>query len=150
MCIRDSFGDILKRKLIHFIWFSHFIDAFYAPYRWPFGFWLGVRLLLRIILVIPRGMLSEHRYALFVAFVMIIFLAVQTYIKPFHSGRSHHDESKDYDEHHKSLWRKRINKIIKRCTNPLFLDGLLQLNAILVSIAISSRLPQYLLSLIHI
>ena len=138
------FGDILKRKLIRFIWFSHFIDAFYAPYRWPFGFWLGVRLLLRIILVIPRGMLSEHRYALFVAFVMIIFLAVQTYIKPFHSGRSHHDESKDNDQHHKSLWRKRMNKIIKWYTNPLFLDGLLQLNAILVSIAISSRLPQHL------
>ena len=138
------FGDILKRKLIRFIWFSHFIDAFYAPYRWPFGCWLGVRLLLRVILVIPRGMLSEHRYALFVAFVMIIFLAVQTYIKPFHSGRSHHDESKDYDGHHKSLWRKRMNKIIKWCTNPLFLDGLLQLNAILVSIAISSRLPQHL------
>ena len=43
------FGDLLRRMCIRSLWFSHFLDVFHGAYRWPLGFWFGLRLIIRVI-----------------------------------------------------------------------------------------------------
>ena len=46
------FGDLLRRNCIRSLWFSHFLDVFHGAYCWPLGFWLGLRLLMRVIFLV--------------------------------------------------------------------------------------------------
>ena len=38
------FGDLMRRYF-HKLWFSHFMDVLHGGFRWPLGFWIGLRLL---------------------------------------------------------------------------------------------------------
>ena len=77
------FGDLL-RKYIHNLWFGHFLDVFHGAYRWPFGFWLGVRLLVRVTLMVLNVSLPSNwmKYPFVFSFIFAIYIT-QVYLKPF-------------------------------------------------------------------
>ena len=83
------FGDLLRR-CIRSMWLSHFIDVFYGAYRYPFGFWLGVRLLARVVLIVLAlsvGKLSRLALGMFV--VILCICLFQLYFKPFRTLEDH-------------------------------------------------------------
>ena len=79
------FGDPLRRMCIRSLWFSHFLDVFHGAYRWPLGFWLGVRLLLRAIFVVLLFVLQFQIFNFIVILSLCVFFYLQWLIvKPFH------------------------------------------------------------------
>ena len=79
------FGDLL-RMCIRSLWFSHFLDVFHGAYRYPFGFWFGLRLLLRGVLITLEATVPivPYEHFAFVTTLMVGSLWVlQIYLKPF-------------------------------------------------------------------
>ena len=76
------FGDLMRRYF-HKLWFSHFMDVLHGGFRWPLGFWIGLRLLVRVILVVTHIFTSANvaAYSIFVATGTL--LVVQLLVKPF-------------------------------------------------------------------
>ena len=79
------FGDLL-RTCIRSLWFSHFLDVFHGAYRYPFGFWFGLRLLLRGVLIILHEFMPLLSYSHF-DFITTLAIGtlwfIQITIKPF-------------------------------------------------------------------
>ena len=76
------FGDLMRRY-IHKLWFSHFMDVLHGGFRWPLGFWIGLRLLLRVILVVINISTNPNTSA-FCTFVTAgTLLVVQLLVRPF-------------------------------------------------------------------
>ena len=76
------FGDLL-RMCIRKQWYWNFIDTFYCSFKFRFGFWIGIRLLFRNILIIAKIFLPFRQTFLLticIAFFIIIF---QTVFRPF-------------------------------------------------------------------
>ena len=83
------FGDLLRR-CIRSIWLSHFTDVFYGAYRYPFGFWLGVRLLARVVLIVLALSVDQpcgRALGLFAAILCVCLF--QLYFKPFRTLEDH-------------------------------------------------------------
>ena len=79
------FGDCLRRNCIRSLWFSHFLDVFHGAYRWPLGFWLGLRLLIRVMFVALLIFLSSEMFNFLLILFFISFFFVQLLIiRPFH------------------------------------------------------------------
>ena len=79
------FGDLL-RMCIRSLWFSHFLDVFHGAYRYPFGFWFGLRLLLRAVLITLEATVPivPYEHFAFITTLMVGSLWVlQIYLKPF-------------------------------------------------------------------
>ena len=76
------FGDLMRRYF-HKLWFSHFMDVLHGGFRWPLGFWIGLRLLVRVILVVTHIFTSAD-VAAYCTFVTTgTLLVVQLLVKPF-------------------------------------------------------------------
>ena len=76
------FGDLMRRYF-HKLWFSHFMDVLHGGFRWPLGFWIGLRLLVRVILVVTH-IFTNAIVAAYYTFVTIgTLLVVQLLVKPF-------------------------------------------------------------------
>ena len=83
------FGDLLRR-CTRSIWLSHFIDVFHGAYRYPFGFWLGARLLARVVLIgiaLSVDNLFGRALSMFAAILCICLF--QLYFKPFRTLEDH-------------------------------------------------------------
>ena len=83
------FGDLLRR-CTRSIWLSHFTDVFHGAYRYPFGFWLGVRLLARVVLSFADMVFETapgDTLAIFAAILCICLF--QLYFKPFRTLEDH-------------------------------------------------------------
>ena len=79
------FGDLL-RMCIRSLWFSHFLDVFHGAYRYPFGFWFGLRLLLRGVLITLRTfmpLLSYSHFDFITTLAVGTLWFIQITIKPF-------------------------------------------------------------------
>ena len=76
------FGDLMKRYF-HKLWFSHFVDVLHGGFRWPLGFWIGLRLLVRVILVVTHIFTSADVAAYCTLVTTGTLLAVQLLVKPF-------------------------------------------------------------------
>ena len=79
------FGDLL-RMCIRSLWFSHFLDVFHGAYRYPFGFWFGLRLLLRGVLITLRAfmpLLSYSHFDFITTLAVGTLWFIQITIKPF-------------------------------------------------------------------
>jgi hypothetical protein len=76
------FGDLLRRYTRN-LWFTHFLDTFHGAFRYPCGFWLGVRLLLRAMLVQVQWSIEFSLYSLTIAFSVVLLWFLQTQLKPF-------------------------------------------------------------------
>ena len=82
-------GDLLRR-CVRSIWFSHFIDVFHGSYRYPFGFWLGVRMLARVVvMVISLTVETQFAKALCMFLVILCLCLFQRYFKPFRTLEDH-------------------------------------------------------------
>ena len=82
-------GDLLRR-CIRSIWLSHFIDVFHGSYRYPFGFWMGVRLLARVVvMVVTLSVETQFGKALSMVVVISCLCLFQLYFKPFRTLEDH-------------------------------------------------------------
>ena len=85
------FGDLLRRY-IHKLWFSHFLDVLQGAFRWPFGFWAGLRLLLRMGLIAISITATRPVFALCMGSFFLALRSLQLCINPFrvvHYGDDH-------------------------------------------------------------
>ena len=77
-------GDLFRRMCIRSLWFSHFLDVFHGAYRWPLGFWLGFRLLIRVAFLMLQIALPLQAFALLVFIVILSYFFVEIHaVKPF-------------------------------------------------------------------
>ena len=78
------FGDLMRRYF-HKLWFSHFMDVLHGGFRWPLGFWIGLRLLLRVILAaINIFTYADFNTAAYCTFFTVgTLLVLQLLVKPF-------------------------------------------------------------------
>ena len=132
------FGDILRRRCIRKMWFSHFIDVFQGAYRRPFGFWLGLRLILRIGLVSIQSLLkSQVLFAYITLHIVLALLCLENLLKPFRNDISTLRRSYMLKFSKESLTLKEELKIcFQQIIHPLVLDNISLLNVICFSIVI--------------
>ena len=76
------FGDLMSRYF-HKLWFSHFMDSLHGGFRWPLGFWIGLRLLVRVILVVTHIFTNADIVAYYTLVTIETLLVVQLLVKPF-------------------------------------------------------------------
>ena len=126
------FGDLL-RVCSRNLWFSHFMDVFHGAFRYPFGFWFGSRLLLRITFII----LSITTSTPVVAYTMFLtiggVLLLQQLLKPFRT-----DNVTIYrPDPERKISRKDWLKVkISEIFRPKVIDSLYLLNIMFIATAI--------------
>ena len=82
-------GDWLRRH-IRKLWFSHFMDVLHGAFKWPMGFFFGLRLLVRILLItVSISIGSTEDFALSIATTVIILRVLQQILQPFKSTEQH-------------------------------------------------------------
>ena len=81
------FGDLMRRYF-HKLWFSHFMDVLHGAFRWPLGFWIGLRLLIRVILVVIGISTNPNTSAFCTLAAAGTLLVVQLLVKPFRDPSS--------------------------------------------------------------
>ena len=82
-------GDWLRRH-IRKLWFSHFMDVLHRAFRWPMGFFFGLRLLLRILLItVSISVNNTEDFALSIAATVIILRVLQQIFQQFKSTEQH-------------------------------------------------------------
>ena len=82
-------GDLLRRY-IRKLWFSHFMDVLHGAFKWPMGFFFGLRLLLRILLItISITVNNTEDFALSIVTAVIILRVLQQILQPFKSTEQH-------------------------------------------------------------
>ena len=131
------FGDLLRR-CTRSMWLSHFIDVFHGAYRYPFGFWLGARLLARVVLIgiaLSVDNLFGRALSMFAAILCICLF--QLYFKPFRTLEDHLATS----QYSPSSCRKlsdhsRLEGILMKL-QPATLEFLYLLNALITTTAIT-------------
>ena len=82
LTIVTLFGDLF-RICSRNLWFSHFLDVFHGAFRYPFGFWFGTRLLLRIIFI-ALNITTNTAVVVFAIFLTIgSIILLQLLMEPF-------------------------------------------------------------------
>ena len=81
------FGDLMRRYF-HKLWFSHFMDVLHGAFRWPLGFWIGLRLLVRVILVVINISTDPDTFAFYTLATAGTMLVTQLFVKPFRDPNS--------------------------------------------------------------
>ena len=123
------FGDLLRRY-IHKLWFSHFLDVLQGGFRWPFGFWAGLRLLLRLGLIAINITATRSVFAICTCLFFLALPLLQLCINPFRVVQYG-------DEHYDAQWLRqkpllRLKLKLLSLRPPTF-DGLFLLNVAAVS-----------------
>ena len=130
------FGDLMRRYF-HKLWFSHFMDVLHGAFRWPLGFWIGLRLLVRVILVVINISTDSDTSAFYTLATAGTMLVIQLFVKPFRDPHSFRQ-----DIHFQGpLSRRRkcimwIKKFLNTYHAPLF-DTLYLFNIVLTSAMVS-------------
>ena len=137
------FGDFLRRRCIHRTWFSHVIDVFQGAYRKPYGFWLGVRLLLRSCFVIAHTLhYNSAQFAYITLHVILLFLCLENLIKPFCRKMKGITSHKEVERGCEKL-KNRIFSFIRWLTYPQVIDNVSLLNIIFMSAIIIGNPYKY-------
>ena len=122
------FGDLLRRNCIRSLWFSHFLDVFHGAYRWPLGFWLGLRLMIVIFLSALRIMLPNHIYISVFVLILILFFIETIAVKPYHK-RFYSRKVQAYNKNkEKKKLKNRIIASLLWFSNPTITDKIFLLN----------------------
>ena len=132
------FGDLLRRNCIRSLWFSHFLDVFHGAYRWPLGFWLGVRMSLRVILILLQLVDSFHLQTFAFTFVCILYFLQVHVVRPFHSRSIHSNHSADANK--KNIIIRTVAQTLKWFMNPANSDSLFLVNIIFLIGFINSNI----------
>ena len=136
LMIITVFGDLLRRYSSN-LWFSHFLDVFHGAFRYPFGFWFGTRLLLRIVFIIinitTNTYITSSTIFVIIASVMLIQLCLEPYRKDNVTIYRLDPERKIT---RKDLFKAKISKTFR----PIIIDSLYLFNAVftMVTVAISN------------
>ena len=75
-------GDLIRRYF-HKLWFSHFMDVLHGAFTWPFGFWIGFRLLIRIFFIAMNTTLTSPDMFYATLWGTGAVLILQLLIRPF-------------------------------------------------------------------
>ena len=75
-------GDLFRR-CIRSRWYMNFLDTFHSSYRFRWGFWTGVRLVMRVILLLLKVIANPEVVWLVTACFSLSLAAVQSVLKPF-------------------------------------------------------------------
>ena len=113
LTIVTLFGDFF-RMCSRNLWYSHFLDVFHGAFRYPFGFWFGSRLLLRIVFITLNitTNTSVAAYTIFLTTGAIILL--QLVMEPFRTDNViiyRPDPEKKITR--KDLLKERLSKIFR-------------------------------------
>ena len=134
----------LMRRYFHKLWFSHFMDVLHGGFIWPLGFWIGLRLLVRVILVVTHIFTSANVAAYYTFVTTGTLLVVQVLVKPFRDP----DQFRKTMELSKPLsFGSKCKKLVKKFVNsyhaPLF-DSLFFLNilAAMATVIFSGSTPR--------
>ena len=126
------FGDLMRRYF-HKLWFSHFMDVLHGGFKWPLGFWIGLRLLVRVILVLINISTNANISAFCTLVTAGTLLVVQLLVKPF---RNPNQFREDIGLQGPSSCKRKYLTLIKKFFNmyhaPLF-DTLYLQNIVLMS-----------------
>ena len=137
------FGDVMRR-FFRKLWFSHFMDVLHGAFIWPLGFWIGFRLLIRIIFVSMSSVLASPDMSFATLWGTGAVLVLQLLIRPFKKwNESSH--SPQYHSHtsavqHGTIMTTGLATHLKLCARwiaePDMLDALFLVNTMLASSAI--------------
>ena len=87
------FGDLMRRYF-HKLWFSHFMDVLHGTFRWPLGFWIGLRLLVRVILmgiyISTKANTATYCTVIIVGTLLVAQLLVRPFREPIQFRKSAH------------------------------------------------------------
>ena len=130
------FGDLMRRYF-HKLWFSHFMDVLHGGFRWPLGFWIGLRLLVRVILVAINISTNPNTSAFCTMVTAGTLLVAQLLVKPFRDpDQFREDVHIEGPPSCKRLCLTRIKKFFNTYHAPL-LDTLYLFNIVLTSAMIA-------------
>ena len=137
------FGDLMRRYF-HKLWFSHFMDVLHGAFRWPLGFWIGLRLLIRVILVVIHICIKPSTSAFYTVVIAGILLVVQLLVKPFREpnffGKDIHLQGPPTCKRKCLTWIKRfLNTYHAPLLDTLYLLNIVQTSA-MVSFGTSSQM----------
>ena len=75
-------GDLFRRCISN-RWYMNFLDTFHSSYRFRWGFWMGLRLVMRIVLLLLKVTVKPEVVWLVTACFSLSLAAVQSLLKPF-------------------------------------------------------------------
>ena len=75
-------GDLFRRCISN-RWYMNFLDTFHSSYRFRWGFWIGLRLVMRIVLLLLKVTVRPEVVWLVTACFSLSLAAVQSLLKPF-------------------------------------------------------------------
>ena len=127
------FGDLLRR-CTRSLWFMHFIDTFHGAFRYPYGFWFGVRMLLRAALAQVQWTTDFPKFAFVIALSVLLLWFLQTILKPFKEEENvavEHSNCCSCGGRFNLLWRL-WHKLLN--LQPEMFDSLFLVNSIVLAI----------------
>ena len=125
------FGDLMRRYF-HKLWFSHFMDVLHGTFRWPLGFWIGLRLLVRVVLVVAYISTSANTAVYCTVIIVGTLLVAQLLVRPFRDPmqfRKIANVSANSSPQHIKCMQK-MKKFFRTYHTPLF-DTLYLLNIVI-------------------
>ena len=114
-----TFGDLFRR-FIKGPWYLNFLDTFHGAFRFRFGFWFGVRLLILTVIMILKVLVEPKNVQLAVVCMSTIILLFQMIVQPYRGMRIKECVTRAVKE---KYFSERMQRII---TN--LLDNLFQIN----------------------
>ena len=75
-------GDLFRRCISN-RWYMNFLDTFHSSYRFRWGFWIGLRLVMRIVLLLLKVTVKPEVVWLVTTCFSLSLAAVQSLLKPF-------------------------------------------------------------------
>ena len=133
LTIVTLFGDLFRIRSRN-LWFSHFLDVFHGAFRYPFGFWFGTRLLLRIIFIVLNIATSTHVVAYTIFLVTASILLLQLCLEPFRTDNIIiYRPDPERKMTRKDMLKAKISKIFR----PKIIDSLYLFNILFIILAVA-------------
>ena len=133
LTIVTLFGDLF-RICSRNLWFNHFLDVFHGAFQYPFGFWFGTRLLLRIIFIVLNITTNTHVVAYTIFLVTASILLLQLCLEPFRTDNViiyRPDPERKITR--KDMLKAKISKIFR----PKIIDSLYLFNIVFIIVAVA-------------
>ena len=130
------FGDLF-RMCSRSLWFSHFLDVFHGALRYPFGFWLGVRFLLRAVIITLSSFRTVSKVSLGISAIVGILLLLQLFIRPYRVDNL--PEHALQDTRVRMTFKKALKWRIARLFLPSVVDSMFLGHIIIIAVIFASR-----------
>ena len=125
------------RRYTNNVTFGLFLDVFHGPYKPGFGFWQGLRLILRLIILVLLVNLPIDIFILVATIVMFVFFSIQLVLRPFIEIRPFSDID---SEEEGRKYSKRLAYIARILVQPLTSDSVYFANFIVFSFLLNIKM----------